>query len=81
MHLTNALSRIEDPEKCLAERVEEMAVEQYDIDHRHDGDMHDEETGLKVKGMCDQDKLQRWQSVLEKTMKRRIARNREKKAD
>ena len=38
---------------AVRERIEEMAVEQYDAMHMHSEDKLDEETGIKVKGYCD----------------------------
>ena len=58
-----------------------MAIEMYDQEYSHDADKIDRKTGVKVKGLCDHDKLQHWQSVLEKTLRRRIVRSREKQAD
>ena len=36
---------------------------------------------MKIKGYYDPDKIDKWTEVMEKTIKRRVARNREKTAD
>ena len=46
--------------KELIEQIEEMAVEQYDKFHEHPGDEFDPNTGVKIKGMCDHDKLAKY---------------------
>ena len=67
-------------ELALVDRVEEMAVEQYDATHRHKDDTIDAKTGMKVKGDCDHEKLELWESKLKKTLKRRLTKSKERQA-
>lgn len=41
-------------------KCEEMAVEMYDQEYSHEDDKVDKKTRVKVKGLCDHDKLEHW---------------------
>ena len=79
--LVEKAKQLKNPDKALAMKCEEMAVEMYDQEYSHEDDKVDKKTRVKVKGLCDHDKLEHWQRVLEKTLRRRIVRSREKQAD
>ena len=68
-------------ERALENRIEELAIEQYDVLNRHPEDVYDKVTKVKTAGHFDENSLNRWQTALEKTLKRRIARSKEKMLD
>ena len=45
---------------AVQERIEEMAIEQYDAMYESNKDEVDATTGVKVKGFCDHEKLSHW---------------------
>ena len=51
-------------ERLLEERLDELAIENYDREYSYAGDCYDEETNIKIAGFADQEKLEEWKGKM-----------------
>ena len=68
-------------EKAMEQRLDDIAVENFDEQYTYAGDEFCKETNTKVKGFADLEKIYDWRDKMEKVLKRRLQKRQEKSID
>ena len=68
-------------ELAYEDQINELVVENYDKLYSYPGDTFDRKTKCKLQGYHDPEQVIEWQHFMDKTLKRRMQRSREKAKD
>jgi len=67
--------------KAYNDKIDDLAIETYDMENKHPGDGYDSETKVKIFGFTNLEKINKLRNVMENTFKRRLLRHQERKED